>query len=78
MMSLTAAILICVGTLAFGFGILTMISRSIDERSMIPGVIVVAMGAFLFWSAGYGTDKGYGIGDIPMAFVHMAALVLGR
>ncbi|MGV6840091.1 MAG: hypothetical protein ACWA40_07835 [Planktomarina sp.] len=53
-----------------------ILTANIENRSVIPGGVTFLLGLLAFWTAGYGAPGGYGIGDVPAAFVEVAAWVL--
>jgi len=75
-MEITAALLLVCSTVFVGYGVMWVLTANIEDRSVIPGGVTILLGLLAFWTAGYGAAGGYGIRDIPVAFVEVAAWIL--
>ena len=72
-MDILTAFIISLATLALGFGVISVISASIDDRSRGWGYVVMACGlAGLAWAWGI-TPGGMPMTDIPRAFFEVYA-----
>ncbi len=77
MMLMTVAWLIVISTLSIGFGMMSSLGRSVEGRAIWPGLFVIIVGATAGALAYLGSPTPLQATDIPMAFIEVAALVLG-
>ena len=77
-MALSTAFWIVGGFLTGGFGLMSWLASSIENRPLIMGIVLtIAGGAMVVW--GYvNAAAGFGLADIPVAFIEVLAYFLGR
>lgn len=77
-MELTTAGWIVGGFLICGFGLMSWLSNSIERRSVLFGVVLSAVGFGLMGWSYMTADPAMSVGDIPLAFIEVAAYFMGR
>lgn len=77
-MALSTAFWIVGGFLTGGLGLMSWLASSIENRPLVMGIVLTVSGGAMFvW--GYLTaGAGFGLADVPVAFIEVLAYFIGR